>query len=76
MLLCLTVCLIKTGVLTDSKVSLNVLSLNQNTGAPLRGGKRAQFNMFLRPIDHITITAGLTNTLFPVIWIDEVCIIS
>ncbi|XP_049292374.1 sensory neuron membrane protein 2 isoform X2 [Anopheles funestus] len=41
------------------------------TGTPLTGGKRVQFNMFLRRIDAIKLTDRLQPTLFPVIWIDE-----
>uniref|UniRef100_A0A182FCD0 Sensory neuron membrane protein 2 n=2 Tax=Anopheles albimanus TaxID=7167 RepID=A0A182FCD0_ANOAL len=41
------------------------------TGTPLNGGKRVQFNMFLRRIDAIKLTDRLQPTLFPVIWIDE-----
>ncbi|XP_055621367.1 sensory neuron membrane protein 2 isoform X2 [Toxorhynchites rutilus septentrionalis] len=41
------------------------------TGTPLNGGKRVQFNMFLRRIDSIRLTDRLQTTLFPVLWIDE-----
>uniref|UniRef100_A0A240SWY4 lysozyme n=1 Tax=Glossina morsitans morsitans TaxID=37546 RepID=A0A240SWY4_GLOMM len=42
------------------------------TGTPLQGGKRVQFNMFLKTINRITITENLTTVLMPAIWIDEV----
>uniref|UniRef100_A0A8D8NYF0 Sensory neuron membrane protein 2 n=4 Tax=Culex pipiens TaxID=7175 RepID=A0A8D8NYF0_CULPI len=41
------------------------------TGTPLNGGKRVQFNMFLRRIDSIRLTDRLPTTLFPVLWIEE-----
>lgn len=44
----------------------------QNTGYPIRGGKRVQFNMFLRAIDQIDITKNLLTVLLPILWIDEV----
>ena len=42
-----------------------------NTGLILRGGKRVQFNMFLRKVDNIRLTDRLQTTLFPVIWVEE-----
>lgn len=45
----------------------------QLTGTPLRGGKRVQFNMFLKSINRITITENLTTVLMPAIWVEEVC---
>lgn len=48
------------------------LELEPRTGSPLRGGKKMQFNMFLRKIDHIAITNSFTTpVLFPVLWVDE-----
>lgn len=43
----------------------------QHTGVPLRGGKRVQFNMFLRKVDSIALTKRLRTTLFPIVWVDE-----
>lgn len=50
---------------------VSFLPFIQYTGTPLNGGKRVQFNMFLRRIDAIKLTDRLQPTLFPVIWIDE-----
>lgn len=44
----------------------------QYTGYPLRGGKRVQFNMFVRQIDQIDITKNLKTALLPILWVDEV----
>lgn len=44
----------------------------QNTGTVLRGAKRAQFNIFLRPITSVTATANFNNTLTPIVWLQEV----
>lgn len=43
----------------------------QHTGVPLRGGKRVQFNMFVRKVDSIALTKNLRTTLFPIVWVDE-----
>lgn len=44
----------------------------QHTGTPLRGGKKVQFNMFLKQIENIEITQNFTSPiLFPAIWVDE-----
>lgn len=48
--------------------------LFQLTGVPLQGGKRVQFNMFLKSINRITITENLTTVLMPAIWVEEVSI--
>jgi lysosome membrane protein 2 len=48
------------------------LEVEPRTGAPLRGGKKMQFNMFLRKIDQIGITNQFTTPLLlPVLWVDE-----
>lgn len=46
----------------------------QLTGTPLQGGKRVQFNMFLKPINQITLTENLTTSLVPTIWVEEVTV--
>ncbi|XP_063697409.1 sensory neuron membrane protein 2 isoform X2 [Culicoides brevitarsis] len=48
-----------------------LIDVEPHTGIPLRGGKRIQFNMFLRKVDSISLTKNLKTTLFPVVWIDE-----
>lgn len=48
------------------------MDLEPTTGSPLRGGKKMQFNMFLKRINQITLTDNFrTPRLFPVLWIDE-----
>ncbi|CAO1333390.1 unnamed protein product [Diamesa hyperborea] len=47
------------------------MDIEPNTGYPLRGGKKIQFNMFIRKIERITLTDRLKTTLFPAIWVDE-----
>nr|QGW50718.1 sensory neuron membrane protein s3 [Propsilocerus akamusi] len=48
------------------------IDIEPYTGAPLRGGKKVQFNMFLRKIDSITLTDKFNiPRLFPVVWVDE-----
>ncbi|XP_013179145.1 PREDICTED: sensory neuron membrane protein 2-like [Papilio xuthus] len=48
-----------------------LLDLEPNTGTVLRGAKRAQFNIFLRPITSITATENFNNTLTPIVWLEE-----
>lgn len=48
------------------------MDLEPTTGSPMRGGKRMQFNMFLKRINQITLTDNFrTPRLFPVLWVDE-----
>ncbi|XP_015121977.1 sensory neuron membrane protein 2 [Diachasma alloeum] len=49
----------------------NYIDLQPNTGAPLRGSKRGQFNIFLRQVDKVSLTSGLNTTLMPILWFDE-----
>ncbi|XP_077290681.1 sensory neuron membrane protein 2-like [Arctopsyche grandis] len=61
-----------TGLSPDEDLHQIFLDIEPNTGTPLRGGKRAQFNMFLRNLRHISTTSKLTsNTLLPFLWVDE-----
>lgn len=46
--------------------------LLQNTGTVVRGAKRAQFNVFMRPVPGITASQTLRTTLTPIFWIEEV----
>ncbi|CAG4962225.1 unnamed protein product [Parnassius apollo] len=47
------------------------LDLEPNTGTIVRGAKRAQFNIFLRPITSVTATNNLNTTLTPIVWFEE-----
>lgn len=51
---------------------MNLSYLLQNTGTVVRGAKRAQFNIFMRPVDRITATENLRTTLTPIFWVEEV----
>lgn len=53
-------------------VSLSLSYSLQNTGTVVRGAKRAQFNVFMRPFAGITATQNLRTTLTPIFWIEEV----
>uniref|UniRef100_A0A1A9WIY5 TAFH domain-containing protein n=2 Tax=Glossina TaxID=7393 RepID=A0A1A9WIY5_9MUSC len=59
------------GLKPDAKKHQTYVDVQQLTGTPLQGGKRVQFNMFLKTINRITITENLTTALMPAIWIDE-----
>ncbi|XP_071446190.1 sensory neuron membrane protein 1 [Hetaerina americana] len=47
------------------------LEIEPNTGVPLNGGKRVQFNMMLKKIKDINIIKNAPSALFPVAWINE-----
>ena len=42
------------GINPDSTKHQIFLEVEPRTGSPLRGGKKAQFNMFLKKIDYIS----------------------
>lgn len=46
--------------------------MEPNTGNPLVGHKRVQFNMFIRPITGLPLTDNINPTLVPVLWVNEV----
>lgn len=35
------------------------------------GHKRAQFNMFIRPITGVEVTQNIRTALVPIVWVDE-----
>lgn len=41
------------------------------TGVPLRGGKRVQFNIFLRPINNMSFFENYQPALVPIMWVEE-----
>lgn len=45
--------------------------LEPNTGNPLRGASRIQLNIILRAIDRLTLTAQLSESVVPILWVDE-----
>ncbi|XP_075990615.1 sensory neuron membrane protein 2 [Anticarsia gemmatalis] len=47
------------------------IELEPNTGTPVRGAKRAQFNIFMRPVSGIPATSNLHTALVPFIWVEE-----
>ncbi|XP_030570540.1 sensory neuron membrane protein 2 isoform X2 [Drosophila novamexicana] len=59
------------GLKPDAKKHQTFVDVQTLTGTPLQGGKRVQFNMFLKSINRITITENLTTVLMPAIWVEE-----
>ncbi|XP_034136791.1 sensory neuron membrane protein 2 isoform X4 [Drosophila guanche] len=59
------------GLKPDAKKHQTFVDVQSLTGTPLRGGKRVQFNMFLKSINRIGITENLTTVLMPAIWVEE-----
>ncbi|XP_047040545.1 sensory neuron membrane protein 2 [Helicoverpa zea] len=47
------------------------IELEPNTGTPIRGAKRAQFNIFSRPVRNIPVTQNLRTAIVPILWIEE-----
>ncbi|CAG9558004.1 unnamed protein product [Danaus chrysippus] len=47
------------------------VDLEPNTGTVIRGMKRAQFNVFMRPVTGISSTQNLRTTLMPIFWVEE-----
>ncbi|CAK1554758.1 unnamed protein product [Leptosia nina] len=45
--------------------------LDPYTGTVIRGSKKAQFNVFMRPVTDIAATENLRTTLMPIFWVDE-----
>ncbi|XP_011297307.1 sensory neuron membrane protein 2 [Fopius arisanus] len=64
------------GLKPNSIKHQNFVDLQPNTGAPLRGSKRGQFNIFLRSVDGVSLTSGLRTTLMPILWFDEGVVLS
>ncbi|XP_004933211.2 sensory neuron membrane protein 2 [Bombyx mori] len=48
-----------------------MLDIEPNTGTPVVGAKRAQFNIFIRPISGIVATDNIKTTLMPLFWVEE-----
>ncbi|XP_077302560.1 sensory neuron membrane protein 2 [Arctopsyche grandis] len=59
------------GLSPDKDLHRIFLDIEPNTGTPLRGGKRVQFNMFIRKLENVVTTDHLTTLLMPFMWIDE-----
>ncbi|XP_049313299.1 sensory neuron membrane protein 2 isoform X4 [Bactrocera dorsalis] len=59
------------GLRPDAKKHQTFVDVQHLTGTPLQGGKRVQFNMFLKSINRISITENLTTVLMPAIWVEE-----
>ncbi|XP_054733548.1 sensory neuron membrane protein 2 isoform X3 [Anastrepha obliqua] len=59
------------GLRPDAKKHQTFVDVQHLTGTPLQGGKRVQFNMFLKSINRISITENLSTVLMPAIWVEE-----
>lgn len=59
------------GLSPDEERHKIFIDIEPNTGTPLRGFKRAQFNVVSRPVSGISSTANLRTTVVPFIWIEE-----
>ncbi|KAG8231724.1 hypothetical protein J437_LFUL013188 [Ladona fulva] len=59
------------GVSPDRKLHETFLELEPNTGYPLRGAKRVQFNILMKTVSGVPFTYDVPTALFPILWIDE-----
>ncbi|XP_067646318.1 sensory neuron membrane protein 2 isoform X2 [Eurosta solidaginis] len=59
------------GLRPDAKKHQTFVDVQHLTGTPLQGGKRVQFNMFLKSINQIQITENLPTVLMPAVWVEE-----
>ncbi|XP_059059710.1 sensory neuron membrane protein 2 [Achroia grisella] len=59
------------GNMPDLEKHVPFIEVEPYTGIVLSGGKRAQFNVFLRPIRGITATQNFRTVLTPLFWVDE-----
>lgn len=44
----------------------------QLTGTPVKVSKRMQFNMFIGPVERVTLMRNIKTALHPIFWIEEV----
>ncbi|KAI4470888.1 scavenger receptor class b type-1 sr-b1 [Holotrichia oblita] len=59
------------GLQPDPDKHQTFVVLEPNTGTPLQGAKRMQFNAICRPITNLNVTQDLRPSVFPVIWVEE-----
>ncbi|KAJ6640865.1 Lysozyme S [Pseudolycoriella hygida] len=59
------------GLHPDAERGKTFVDVEPKTGYPLRGYKRAQFNMFVRKFDEVGATKNFKTFLLPLIWIEE-----
>ncbi|XP_034839455.2 sensory neuron membrane protein 2 [Maniola hyperantus] len=59
------------GMRPDEEQHRLFVDLEPNTGTVVRGMKRAQFNVFMRPVTAIPATQPLRTTLMPILWVEE-----
>ncbi|CAH0578419.1 unnamed protein product [Chrysodeixis includens] len=59
------------GMHPDEENHRIFMDIEPNTGTPIVGAKRAQFNVFMRHIPGISETQHLRTTLVPFLWIEE-----
>ncbi|XP_022913410.2 sensory neuron membrane protein 2-like [Onthophagus taurus] len=60
-----------TGLKPEEDKHVTFITIERDTGIPLIGAKRFQYNMVLRPIDGISITTLLNPSMVPLLWTEE-----
>lgn len=60
------------GLTPDEDKHRTFVTVEKNSGTPLKGGKRVQFNMFLSNDRDFPLTRTLPRVLLPLLWVDEV----
>lgn len=59
------------GLNPDREKHYTFIDVEPYTGIPLRGGKRVQFNVLLRPVGLIKFFENYKPQLMPVFWLEE-----
>ncbi|KAL1517696.1 hypothetical protein ABEB36_001431 [Hypothenemus hampei] len=60
-----------TGLQPNETIHEMFVNLEPITGTPLKLAKRVQFNLFLRPVNNITVLQNAPEALVPLFWIEE-----
>lgn len=60
-----------TGLSPDPDLHATYVELQPDSGSPLKGAKRVQFNMFMRPLGSIIKASTLPHAVMPILWVEE-----
>ncbi|XP_008215384.2 sensory neuron membrane protein 1 [Nasonia vitripennis] len=63
------------GVKPDREKHMIMIDIDPFTGSPIHVHTRAQFNMFLQPVEKFKLMKTFPNALLPLIWFDEILIL-
>lgn len=52
-----------------------MIDIDPFTGSPIHVHTRAQFNMFLQPVEKFKLMKTFPNALLPILWFDEILVL-